>query len=264
LIALTMCRMTRALELAPGIPKDYYQRIFENEERHWWYRGMLSITAALLGERLTRPGQRLLDAGCGTGGFLRWALDRGSFASAAGVDIGSAAIELAQERLPQVDLRTAPLRSLPFPNRSFDLVVSNDVLQHVHEQELDESLGELRRVLAPGGTLLLRTNGARRLHCERDDWRVYDRSTLAEQLEGAGFACERITYANMFLSLYGTLRGRSPHAPSESHDGIPRAEFSRLAGVVGSRLLAAESFWLARTGLRLPYGHTLFAVASTE
>ena len=65
-----MCRMASALELAPGIPKDYYRRIFEDEERHWWYRGMLSITAALLGERLTRPGQRLLDAGCGTGGFL--------------------------------------------------------------------------------------------------------------------------------------------------------------------------------------------------
>ena len=259
-----MCRMTRTFELAPGIPADYYQRILHNEERHWWYRGMLSITATLLGERLTRPGQRLLDAGCGTGGFLRWALDHGSFESAAGVDIGSAAIELAQERLPQVDLRTAPLRSLPFPDRAFDLVVSNDVLQHVHEQELDESLGELRRVLTPGGTLLLRTNGARRQRRERDDWRAYDRSTLAAQLERAGFACERVTYANTLLSLYGALRGRSPHAPSESHDGIPRAEFSRPAAVVGSRLLAAEALWLARTGLRLPYGHTLFAVASPE
>ena len=257
-----MCRMTRALELAPGIPKDYYQRIFENEEKHWWYRGMLSITAALLGERLTRPGQRLLDAGCGTGGFLRWALDRGAFASAAGVDIGSAAIGLARERLPDVDLHTAPLRSLPFDDHSFELVVSNDVLQHVHEQELGESLGEVRRVLAPGGTLLLRTNGARRQHRERDDWRVYDRRALAAQLERAGFVCERVTYANTLLSLYGALRGRSPHAPSESHDGIPRAEFSRLAGTVGSRLLAAESRWLARTGSRLPYGHTLFAVAT--
>lgn len=256
-----MTEMT-STPLAPGIPADYYERIFENEGRHWWYGGMLSISAALLGERLMRPGQRVLDAGCGTGGFLRWALDRGSLAYAAGVDIGSAAIELARERLPQADLRTAALRSLPFADRSFELVVSNDVLQHVHEQEVAQSLGELRRVLVPEGTLLLRTNGARRVHRERDDWRVYDRRTLAAQLDQAGFTCERVTYANTLLSLYGALRGRSPHAPSESHDGIPRVEPSRIPSAVGSRMLAAEARWLARNGSRLPYGHTLFAVAS--
>ena len=117
-------------------------------------------------------------------------------------------------------------------------------------------------MLATGGTLLLRTNGARRLRRERDDWRVYDAGALAAQLEGAGFACERVTYANTVLSLYGAMRGRAPHAPSENHDGIPRAERSWLADAVGSRLLAAEAFVLARPAARLPYGHTLFAVAT--
>ena len=248
--------------LAPGIPADYYQRIFEVEERHWWYRGMRSLSAALLGERLTRPGQRLLDAGCGTGGFLRWALDRGSLATAAGVDVGSAAIELARTRLPDVDLRTAPLCALPFGNTSFDLVVTNDVLQHVSDHEVDRSLRELRRVLAPGGTLLLRTNGSRRLRSERDDWRAYDRMTLTEVLERAGFGIERVTYANTLLSLYGALRGRAPRAPSESHDGIPRREPSRLVAAVGGAVLATEARWLSRPGRSLSYGHTLFAVAS--
>lgn len=254
-------RMTKAPTLAPGIPSDYYQRILGNEERHWWYRGMFAITVALLGERLTRDGRRLLDAGCGTGGFLRWALQEGSFASAAGVDIGSAAIELARQSLPGVDLRAAPLRALPFEDDSFDLVVSNDVLQHVPESDVDASLSELRRVLAPGGSVLLRTNGSRRLRRERDDWRAYDRSALEGALERAGFAVERVTYANMVLSLYSALRGRSPHAPSEQHDGIPR-EPSRTVSLIGSALLAAEARWLARPRRSLPFGHTLFVVAS--
>ena len=198
----------------------------------------------------------------GTGGFLRWALDRGSFASAAGVDISSAAIELARGSLPQVDLRTAPLKSLPFEDGSFELVVSNDVLQHVPEQELAESLGELRRVLAADGTLLLRTNGALRAQRERDDWRRYDRKTLSVQLQAAGFACERLTYANTLLSFYGTLRGRSPHAPTEHEAGIPRDEPSRFGSLVGRQVLTAEAWWLARLSRSLPYGHTLFALAS--
>ena len=72
--------------LAPGVPQDYYRRIREAEDAHWWFRGMRQISAALLGERL-RTGGRVLDAGCGTGGYLRWLLDEGSFSGAAGVDV---------------------------------------------------------------------------------------------------------------------------------------------------------------------------------
>ena len=248
--------------LAPGVPADYYARIAEVEDRHWWYVGMRRITESLLGERLRQPGARLLDAGCGTGGFLRWLLDRGAFASAAGVDIGAAAIELARARVPDADLRVGPLRELPFDGDSFELAVMNDVLQHVPEKDVAASLAELRRVLAPGATLLVRTNGARRLRRERDDWRAYDRVTLRDELVRAGFECERVTYANALLSLVAGLSGRTPHAPSESHHGIVAPAAGGLKSTVGGRVLAAEARWLARPRRALPFGHTLFAVAT--
>src|SRR5438093_3607485 len=121
--------------LAPGVPRDYYERIAEVGDRHWWYLGMRRITESLLGERLRQPGARLLDAGCGTGGFLRWLLDRGTFAAAAGVDIGGAAIELARARVPEADLRVGALRELSFDDDSFELAVMDDVLQHVPEDD---------------------------------------------------------------------------------------------------------------------------------
>src|SRR5438093_7588237 len=210
--------------LAPGVPPDYYERIAEVEDRHWWYLGMRRITAALIGDRLRRPGGRILDAGCGTGGLLRWALDLGSFDSAAGIDIGATAIELARRRVPEADLRVGSLRELPFGDGTFDLAIMNDVLQHVPEDEVDASLSELRRVLGSGGALLLRTNGARRLRRERDDWRAYDRATLRAELVRAGFVVERVTYANMLLSLVAGLSGRTPHAPSETSHGIVAPE----------------------------------------
>jgi SAM-dependent methyltransferase len=252
--------MSSTRELAPGVPRDYYERILRNEEDHWWYAGMLALGGALLGERLSRPGLRLLDAGCGTGGFLRWARERTPSASLAGVDVASAAIALAADSLPKADLRVAPLRSLPFDGRAFDVVVSHDVLQHVHEDDLEESLAELRRVLDPSGVLLLRTNGSRSQRREREDWRVYDRRLLQSQLEQAGFAVERLTHANTVLSAYATLRGRSPRAPSEHSHGIPPPAPPRLAAFVGSRALAAEAFLVAR-GATLTFGHTLFARA---
>jgi SAM-dependent methyltransferase len=252
------------LALAPGIPPDYYDRIAAAEGRHWWYAGMREITRSLLREPFARGAGRLLDAGCGTGGFLRWALDEGQAKTVAGVDIGSAAVELARSRVPEADLHVSALRDLPFADGSFDLVVSNDVLQHVDEPDVDRSLSELRRVLVPGGRLLVRTNGSRRLRRERSDWRAYDRETLRTVLERSGLECERVTYANALLSLVAWASGRTPHAPSETSHGIVMPEAGRLRRSIGRRVLAAEAAWLSRPGRTLPFGHTLFALATAR
>ena len=66
----------------------------------------------------------------------------------------------------------------------------------------------------------------------------------------------------MLLSLWGAGRGRVPHAPSETQDGIPDREPSRIVSMIGTALLRAEARWLARPRARLPYGHTQFALAS--
>jgi ubiquinone/menaquinone biosynthesis C-methylase UbiE len=61
--------------------------------------------------------------------------------------------------VPEAELRVSALRALPFPDASFDLVVTNDVLQHVPEADVGASLAELRRVLDPQGVLFIHTNG---------------------------------------------------------------------------------------------------------
>jgi SAM-dependent methyltransferase len=246
---------------APGVPADYYRRIHRFEDEHFWYRGMRRISAALLADELSRPGLRVLDAGCGTGGFLRWLASTAPVGRVAGVDLAADAIELARERVPGAELEVASLAAIPFPDAAFDLVVTNDVLQHVPEGEVAGSLRELARVLVPCGMLLVHTNGSRRLRRERDDWRAYDPATLGAALAAAGLRVERITYANTLLSLWGAARGRLPHAPSETTDGIPHELPSGFVTAVGSALLAGEARWLARRGARLPYGHTLFALA---
>jgi SAM-dependent methyltransferase len=239
-------------------PSDYYARLHEIEQEHPWHRGMRRVTAALLGERARRGG-RLLDAGCGTGGFLRWALDRASFERVCGTDVSAEALALARERVPEGEFLTAPLRALPFGAASFDLVVANDVLQHVPEADVGASLAELRRVTAPTGALLVRTNGARSGHAAGADWRVYDRAGLVRAIEEAGFRCERATYANVVGSLWATTRGRAPRAPDAERHGIPVMP-ARPAGALVYALLAGEARYLSGGRRSLPYGHTLLVV----
>ncbi len=242
------------------IPSDYYRRLREVEGSHWWHRGMLALSAALLGDRLAGRGLSVFDAGCGTGGFLAWCESQGAFARLCGVDLSEEAIELAGEAVARADLHVAPVNRVPFATASFDLVAVNDVLQHIREDEVTDSLRELQRVLRPSGALLVRTNGARQARRERDDWRVYDAGTLQATLATGGFRMERLTYANMVASLVAAARDRTPHAPTEAGSGIP-LQPGALAQSVGKVLLAAEARYLAGPGRRLPYGHTLFAVA---
>jgi SAM-dependent methyltransferase len=244
-----------------AVPPDYYRRLDEAERSHWFVRGMEQISAALLGERLSRRGLALFDAGCGAGGFLRFARDLGAFDRLCGVDMSGEAIALARERLPRAELHVGGLVNVPFEEGAFDVVALNDVLQHVEEDEVGPSLRELRRVTKPDGTLLVRTNGGRTPSRPRSDWRLYTRDTLAAELARGGFRLERVTYANTAVSLTRAARGLTPRPPSETTAGIPPPS-GTLATAIGSRLLELEARYLAGPGRTLPYGHTLLAVAA--
>lgn len=244
----------------PGLPPDYYDRLFAVDEEHWWYQGMRSIMTALLADRLERPGQRLLDAGCGAGGFVRWASSRGSFARIVGVDFSIDALSIARTRVPDAEFVHEQLQSLSFEDGSFDLITMYDVLQHIDEDELEPSLVQLRRVLTPGGAIFIRTNAARRARQERRDWRIYDRGTLEQTLARCGFACERLTHANVLGSLWAELRRDTPRAPTEERAGIPKPPDDSVRSRIMRRSLELEASHLARPGRTLPFGHTLLAL----
>jgi SAM-dependent methyltransferase len=98
-------------------------------------------------------GRRILDAGCGAGPLFEALRDRGAIVT--GFDASSGMVELARRRLgDDADLQVADLRSpLPFPDDVFDDVVASLVLHYL--EDWGPTLAELRRVLTPGGRLIV-------------------------------------------------------------------------------------------------------------
>lgn len=99
-------------------------------------------------------GQRVLDVGCGEGHFAQ-ALAR-TGASVTGVDVASEPLHRASQRDRKLDLRLfAPIGPWPLRDASFDVVWAGEVIEHVADTA--GWLSEVRRVLIPGGMLLLST-----------------------------------------------------------------------------------------------------------
>lgn len=101
-----------------------------------------------------RPGQRLLDVGCGTGQLLAAAHAHTPDAILAGVDPSRSMLGVARRRVPgSVALLQASAEGLPVRSGSIDWLVMTSVLHRVHDPLATRR--EFRRVLRPGGTLVL-------------------------------------------------------------------------------------------------------------
>jgi ubiquinone/menaquinone biosynthesis C-methylase UbiE len=104
------------------------------------------------------PGVRVLDAGCGRGEVLLACAAAGS--EVAGLDYAEAAVEISRETLAGVegaDVRQGDVTRLPWDDASFDRVIFADVIEHLDPDQADGALREFRRVLRPGGVLLVHT-----------------------------------------------------------------------------------------------------------
>jgi SAM-dependent methyltransferase len=94
-------------------------------------------------------GRRVLDLGCGKGRFSRALDERG--AKVVGLDLSAAMLLGAAD----IDRVRASARRLPFGPASFDGVMAVEVFEHLAPASLDEVCREVRRVLRPGGTLVI-------------------------------------------------------------------------------------------------------------
>jgi ubiquinone/menaquinone biosynthesis C-methylase UbiE len=110
-----------------------------------------------------QPGERVLDIGCGRGELVVHAALLG--AQATGIDYAEEAVRIANETLaahpPEVreraQVRQMNARAMDFADESFDLAFMSDIVEHLYPHELAEALQETRRVLRPGGRLIVHT-----------------------------------------------------------------------------------------------------------
>ena len=137
------------------------------------YEEFLSSEGAYLSRRLAEalieagiaPGMKVLDVGCGRGEILRRTTELG--AQAYGIDYAEVAVRISRGIAAQMQDQAQPpdpigvyqasALYLPFTDNLFDRVLMLDIVEHLYPAELAVALAEARRVLKPGGKLIVHT-----------------------------------------------------------------------------------------------------------
>ena len=217
---------------------------------YWWYRARTDLLRAALGDFLGTP-QRLLDVGSADGPSVSWM--QGAHERFA-IDLDPRGLT------PGVGVCASAL-ALPFADATFDVVGAFDVIEHCEPEA--QAVGELARVLTPGGRLLASVPAYQWAWSDHDvragHHRRYTERRIVRAIEESGLTVLRSTYgfAGVFPFFAAERVARRLRRGSGEPQGLPQV--SPVLDRVLTGLSAREARVLRRRDL--PFGSSVFLAA---
>lgn len=175
------------------VTDEYVRRIFDELQHKPLDRKLLDLFAASV-----RDVGPVCDMGCGPGHVARYLHDHG--VQVCGVDLSPAMVERARRLVPGVEFRQGDMMALDSPDGAWAGIAAFYSIIHISRGDVARVLGELRRVLRPGGLLLLAFHiGDDTIHLDEwwgqkvcVDFFFFRSAEMAGYLRAAGFEIEEI------------------------------------------------------------------------
>jgi SAM-dependent methyltransferase len=231
---------------------DEYTRMDAVEAKMWWYR---ALHARLL-DAVEASVSPVLDAGCGTGGFLAVLSRARPAQTAIGLEwhAQAAAMAAAKSGCP---IARGSINQLPFATNAFGTVIAADVLCHA-AVEPSAALAEIKRVLRPNGRLIVNMPAYRALMSAHDaqvhNVRRMNAAETKAMLLTAGFRVLRVKYWNGLLLPLMIVQRK---ILARSSDRSDVAAFPPWL----DRMLHGMTELERRLGFSLPAGGSVLAIA---
>jgi len=236
------------------VEADEYAKMAAWEDEFWWFQALRDNQEVFL----PQGPLKLLDAGCGTGGWLKRLSASRPDVTRLGLEYDPGAAVIAREK-SGAEIYCGSVNGMPFAPGSFDIVTSSDVLCHMAVDE-GAALDEFARVLKPGGALLLNLPAYTwmlsahdlRVHNAR---RYYDGGARL-LLAAHGFTVERASYWNAVL--FPLMAAKRLLSSKEAASDV-----ARLPGPLeaGFRAATKAETALLKAGANLPFGGSLLVLA---
>lgn len=186
--------------------RDLYEEMYRQESYYWWHVGKRGLVKALLKEftGLRKKSLKILDVGCGTGMMMKELSENSEIW---GLDNDPLALKFCQKR-GFTNFKNGDLeKKLPFKDKSFEIVLCLDVLEHLRDEKLP--VKEFFRILKPKGFLVVTVPAYPALMSRWDlvcgHQRRYTQEGIKRLLGEVGFAPRKTSYTNFFSLLPAIL-----------------------------------------------------------
>lgn len=205
-------------EIWNQVPIDYYQAgIKKNILQRIWHTGKLKHVIKAIKDTKENP-KNILDAGSASGWFLSELSKSFPKSECIGIDIYEGAITYGKKKYKNIRLFHADVHDMPFTSGKFDTIVCCEVLEHVVDPS--EALKELKRVVVPGGKVIVEIDTGNFLFkliwfwwttLRRGVWRdshihTFDMNLLEKLFVDNGFKIVRKKVFNFSMAVVYTLQ----------------------------------------------------------
>jgi SAM-dependent methyltransferase len=243
-----------------GFDPAMFAELAALEENNFWFRSRNRLILWAL-RRYAPSFTGFLEVGCGTGYVLQGVANAFPGAGICGTEAQTEGLQFAASRVPRATFLQMDARRMPF-EREFDAIGAFDVIEHIAEDEV--VLAQMHRALRPGGNLLLTVPQHPFLWSEYDvrahHVRRYTGGEMRQKLARAGFETVKMTsFVSVLLPLM-MLSRLTRRTESPDYDPLAELRIRRLTNTLLELALNVERA-VIRTGLPLPFGGSLLAVA---
>ena len=230
----------------------------QHEKTYWWHVGRLQIIKKELARQTgNKKPLKILNIGCGTGGTVRM-LEM--FGEVVNVDASDEAIKFMKKNGFKNSIKVEGIE-LPFETATFDMVCAFDVLEHIDKDI--EAVREWRRVVKPGGKIMLTVPAYQWLWSGHDESLHHYRRYTAPQLRGIAQTINlqplKLTYAIVFsFVLVAGFRLLTKISGKQTTSESSYVELPSAVNNLFTKLLFIEAD--LHKVLKFPFGTSVLAV----
>jgi SAM-dependent methyltransferase len=183
--------------------KIEYIRMAAVEEQLWWYKSLHYLVFNYIFNSFSENSINIVDAGCGTGGMLKY-LSKNGYKNIEGFDISIAAVEICKSRQLNVYLDSIINISTHYKPQSLDVIISNDTFYFINETERKTLIQDFHNLLRPNGLVILNLPALKAFRGIHDisvgvNYR-FSKRDIKKMINPSHFKIIRATYWPFFLS----------------------------------------------------------------